>query len=150
MIDYISHHIGVLIFGMGFGCEQTGKVLLNEYSLNKPHSHNFIIEFWAEIGLIGIITLFTVIIYAGGKLFEIDLKDFKTLSLSISIFSCFVALLIFGLTDYIFNSPKQIILFTMIIGIIQAVSYTYEKHEIKTAKDLTRIAKQNVNCIIHQ
>ena len=150
MIDYISHHIGVFIFGMGFGCEQTGNVLLGEYNLNKPHSHNFIIEIWAEIGLIGIIALFVIIAYAVGKVFEIDLRDFKTLSLSMCILASFAGLVVFGLTDYIFNSPKQIILFTMVIGIIQAMSYTYDKHEIKTARDLTRIAKANMNSIIHQ
>ena len=35
----------------------------------------------------------------------------------------------FGLTDYIFNSPKQIILLMMLIGLTQAISRCYEQNE---------------------
>ena len=35
----------------------------------------------------------------------------------------------FGLTDYIFNSPKQIILFMILIGLTQAISRCYEENE---------------------
>lgn len=35
----------------------------------------------------------------------------------------------FGLTDYIFNSPKQIILLMMLIGLTQAISKCYEENE---------------------
>ncbi len=149
VLDYIFHHAGALLFGTGFGCEFTGAVLLT-YGLDKPHSHNFVIEIWMELGLVGLITLFVIIIYAFGKLVEIDIKDNHTLMLTVTLFITFGSYLVFGLSDYIFNSPKQIIFFMILIGLIQAASYTFEKHEIQTTKDLIRIAKSDADNLIHQ
>ena len=149
LLDFIKHHIGVIIFGTGFGMEMTGRILLT-YGLDKPHAHNFVIEIWVELGLVGLILLFAVIAYAFGKLLEIDISDENTLLLVVSLFITFGSYLVFGLSDYIFNSPKQIIFFMILIGLIQAASYTFEKHEIHTTKDLQRIAKQDINHLIHQ
>jgi len=46
--------------------------------------------------------------------------------------------LLFGLSDYIFNSPKQIILFMIILGLTQAISQCYEKTLIKSTDDLVK------------
>ena len=150
LIDYLTHHGLAFVFGTGFGCEQTGFILENMYDLKKPHAHNFVIEIWMELGLIGIVVLGVIICYAIGKMLEIDLASHKAVLIQVSVLASFVSLLVFGLSDYIFNSPKQIILFTFLIGLIQAVSYTYDKHEIQTAKDLRRIAKANMQSLIHQ
>ncbi len=150
LIDYLTHHIGAFIFGTGFGCEQTGNILLNSYNLKKPHAHNFVIEIWTELGLIGIVILLFIIVYALGKLLEIDTKDYKALTLQFSVLASFGSLLIFGLSDYIFNSPKQIILFMMLIGIIQAISYTYDKKEIQRTKDVGKLTKESFKNIISQ
>ncbi len=150
LVDYLTHHVTAFIFGTGFGCEQTGNILLNEYALKKPHAHNFVIEIWTELGIIGTIFLAVIIIYAIGKLLEINSSEFRALSLEISVLVSFGSLLIFGLSDYIFNSPKQIILFIMLIGIIQAVSYTYDKREIQRTSDISRLAKDEIHNIINQ
>lgn len=150
LVDYLTHHIGAFIFGMGFGCEQTGNVLLNDYALKKPHAHNFVIEIWAELGLIGVIFLAVIIVYATGKLLEIKTKQSDALTLVITVLASFVSLLIFGLSDYIFNSPKQIILFMMIIGLIQAISYVYDKHEIQRTADIGSLTKDKIESIMRQ
>lgn len=150
LTDYLTHHIGAFIFGTGFGCETTGNILLNNYALKKPHAHNFVIEMWTELGIIGVIFLAVIIVYALGKLLEIKTDNQRVLTLVFTVLASFVSLLIFGLSDYIFNSPKQIILFTMSIGLIQAISYVYDKHEIQQAKDVGRLAKDTANNLIHQ
>ncbi len=149
MIDYITHRAWVFLFGMGFGCESSGKVLLT-YDLDKPHSHNFVIEMWAELGIVGLIMLFIIIFYAVGKILEIDISSKDSLTLPVLLLVAFGAYLAFGLSDYIFNSPKQIIFFMILIGFIQSASYTLDKHEIHTRKDLIRIAKNDINALIHQ
>lgn len=150
LTDYLTHHIGACIFGMGFGCEQTGNILLNNYALKKPHAHNFVIEMWAELGIIGLIFLAVIIIRAAGKLLEIKTKEAEVLTLVITVLASYVSLLIFGLSDYIFNSPKQIILIMMLWGLIQAISYTYEKHEIQMPKDIKTVTKSEIENLIHQ
>lgn len=150
VMHYIMHHFSAFFIGTGFGMEQTGNILKQHYHLNKPHSHNFIIEIWAELGIIGIFMLAYIIVYAIGKIWEIDLKESRALTLSVCILASFISLLIFGLSDYIFNSPKQIILFMLLLGIIQSLSYAFEKHEINTPADLGYVTKADLKNLIHQ
>ena len=109
MLDYIFHHALPFIIGTGFGIERTGQILLNTYHLDKPHGHNFVLETWVELGVIGLALLFTVLVCAFGKLLEINANNGKKFTLVFCIFTSMMMYLLFGLTDYIFNSPKQII-----------------------------------------
>lgn len=136
VIDYVTHNIKVFVGGLGFGCESTGAMLTASYELHKPHAHNFIFEIWAELGIIGVIMLFTIILLSFGKLLEINAKNGKQFDLVFSIFTSLMLFLLFGLTDFVFNSPKQIILFMILMGLTQAVSQCYEKTLIKTTDDL--------------
>lgn len=150
IIDYISNHINTLIVGNGFGMEETGKILFSEYGLNKPHAHNFVLEIWMELGIVGLILLFIVIAITIGKLLEINSNSKLKITLTFAIATSFVGFFVFGLSDYIFNSPKQIIMMMIVIGLVQAMSYVYDKTVIKTPKDLETVAKQDFDNIIHQ
>ena len=116
LLDYIFHHALPFIIGTGFGIEQTGQILLNQYQLDKPHGHNFVLETWVELGIVGLVLLFTVLICGFGKLLEINANNGKKFTLVFCVFTSMMMYLLFGLTDYIFNSPKQII-FYINIGI---------------------------------
>ncbi|MCC8072547.1 MAG: O-antigen ligase family protein, partial [Clostridiales bacterium] len=109
LIDYILTHTKAFFIGLGFGIEQTGKILLENYNLDKPHAHNFVIETWMELGVVGLVILFSVLICGFGKLLEINTNNGKKFTLVFCIFTSAMMYLLFGLTDYIFNSPKQII-----------------------------------------
>ena len=105
------------------------------------------LEIWAELGIIGIIVLFAIIIMTVIKLFKTKAPNGKRYDLIFYIFTSFVMYLGFGLTDYIFNSPKQIILFMMIIGLAQAISRCYEENEphiIKPHEKLSQFADATV------
>ncbi|MDE6658915.1 MAG: O-antigen ligase family protein [Eubacterium sp.] len=136
--DYITNHINVFIGGLGFGCESTGAFLLETYKLNKPHAHNFIFEIWAELGIIGLLLLVAIICCTFGKLMEINANNGKKFDLVFCVFTSLMLLLLFGLSDYIFNSPKQIILFMIVIGLTQAISQCYDKTLIKSTDDLMK------------
>ncbi|MCD7872292.1 MAG: O-antigen ligase family protein [Clostridiales bacterium] len=142
VFDYITNHIKVFIGGLGFGCESTGNMLNEIYDLDKPHAHSFILEIWAELGIIGIILFFVIVIYAIIKMFEINANNGKKIDLVFCIFTSFMMFLIFGITDYIFNSPKQIILFMIILGLTQAISQCYEKTIINSPKNLGRSCRK--------
>lgn len=129
VIDYITDNIQVFFAGLGFGCESTGTFLLEKYGLDKPHAHNFVLEIWAELGIIGIIAIFAVIVITIVTLFKTKAPSGKRYDLIFYIFTSLMMFLVFGLTDYIFNSPKQIILFMMLIGLTQAISRCYEENE---------------------
>lgn len=148
-IDYIVHHIKVFIGGMGFGCESTGIMLSSLYELNKPHAHNFVFEIWAELGIIGIALLIVIICCAFGKLLEINANNGKKFDLVFCVFTSLLLFLLFGLTDYIFNSPKQIILFMIIMGLTQAISQCYEKTLIKSPDDLLKVTERDLKSITH-
>ena len=57
-------------------------------------------------------------------------------------------LLLFGLSDYIFNSPKQIILFMIVMGLTQAISQCYEKTLIKSTDDFVKATEKTFKEII--
>ena len=142
--DYITNHFGVLLAGLGFGCESTGNFLLENYALNKPHSHNFILEIWAELGIIGLVILAAIILCAFGKLLEINANNGRKFDLVFCVFTSLMLLLLFGLTDFIFNSPKQIILFMIVLGLSQAISQCYEKTLIKSGEDLVKATSKTI------
>lgn len=148
-IDYITHHVKTFIGGMGFGCESTGIMLFTEYNLKKPHAHNFIFEIWAELGIIGIIMLLVIILCAFGKLLEINANNGRKFDLVFCVFTSLMLFLLFGLTDYIFNSPKQIILFMILMGLTQAISQCYEKTLIKSPDDLIKVTERDLKGITH-
>lgn len=148
-VDYIIHHIKVFIGGLGFGCESTGIMLSTAYELNKPHAHNFIFEIWAELGIIGIVMLCVIIFCAFGKLLEINANNGRKFDLVFCVFASLLLLLLFGLTDYIFNSPKQIILFMILMGLTQAISQCYEKTIIKSPEDLIKVTERDLKSITH-
>lgn len=130
IVDYLSDNVREFFFGLGFGCESTGNMLLEEYGLDKPHAHNFILEIWAELGIIGLILLLALIIAAIIKLFKTKAPSGKRYDLIFYIFTSLMMFLGFGLSDYIFNSPKQIILIMISLGLTQAISSCYEHNEI--------------------
>lgn len=150
LIDYLTNNIREFIIGTGFGVEQTGIILLTNYQLDKPHAHNFLLETWVELGIIGVILFFAVIVCACGKLFEINANNGKKFTLVFCVFTAIFLYLLFGLTDYIFNSPKQIILLFMLLGLTQAISFCYEKTVIKDSKSLKEATKNEIINVLHQ
>ncbi len=131
VFDYITDNIRVFFAGLGFGCESTGNFLLENYDLDKPHAHNFVLEIWAELGIIGFVILAAILVMTVVTLFKVKTGSPVKYHL---VFYTFVSLAMFtgfGLTDYIFNSPKQIILLMIIIGITQSLSRCYEESDIR-------------------
>ena len=146
--DYITNSVQVFLRGLGFGCESTGTFLAEVYNLKKPHAHNFVLEIWAELGIIGLIILVVIICCAFGKLLEINANNGRKFDLVFCVFTSLMLLLLFGLSDFIFNSPKQIILFMIVLGLSQAISQCYEKTLIKSTDDLVKATTKTFKEIV--
>lgn len=136
LLDYISEHTKAFFIGTGFGCEQTGNILLGTYGLNKPHAHNFVIEIWTELGIVGMLLLAAILILAFKKMAEINANNEKKYGLVLGVTMSLCLMLAFGLSDYIFGSPKQIFMFLMLMGLIQSIYYSYQGIEIRNFNDL--------------
>ena len=136
VMDYIFESVKVFLIGLGFGCESTGIFLEEKYGLDKPHAHNFVLEIWAETGIVGIALLITAIIMCCVILFKTKDPHGIRYSLVFYIFTSIMLFLGFGLTDYIFNSPKQIIIIMILFGLVQAVSSCYEDNGYARTENL--------------
>lgn len=147
VFDYLITHWDAFILGLGFGSESTGNMLRTYYDLNKPHSHNFIFEIWIELGIIGLVLLAFIIVKAVITLFSVHSKNGENFDLIFSIVTSLALFLLFGLTDYIFNSPKQIILLMILFGITQAISKCYDTTKINNANDLIEVTTRGIKDI---
>lgn len=150
LIDYLTSNLKEFLIGTGFGVEQTGMILLSNYGLDKPHAHNFLLETWVELGIIGVFLFIGIIVCACGKLFEINANNGKKFTLVFCVFTSIALYLLFGLTDYIFNSPKQIILLFMMLGLTQAISFCYEKTVIRGPRSLKKATINEIDNVLHQ
>ena len=150
LIDYVLSHTRAFFIGTGFGCEETGNILKYMYNLDKPHAHNFVIEFWVELGVVGIILLGILLIWSAGKLLEINTNNSRKLTLVFCVFTSLVLYLGFGLSDFIFNSPKQMIFLFLLLGLTQSISYCYDKTVITDARTLERAARKEIRNTLNQ
>lgn len=150
LIDFLTSNPLEFLFGTGFGVEQTGMILLNNYSLDKPHAHNFLLETWVEIGIIGVLLFMSIIVCSFGKLLEINANNGKKFTLVFCVFTAILLYLLFGLTDYIFNSPKQIIILFILLGLTQAISFCYEKTLINSPETLKIATMKEIDNAIHK
>jgi O-antigen ligase len=146
----VLSHTRAFFIGTGFGCEETGNILKYMYNLDKPHAHNFVIEFWVELGVVGIILLGILLIWSAGKLLEINTNNSRKLTLVFCVFTSLVLYLGFGLSDFIFNSPKQMIFLFLLLGLTQSISYCYDKTVITDARTLERAARKEIRNTLNQ
>ncbi len=150
LVDYLLSHFKACFFGTGFGCEQTGIILKTMYNLDKPHAHNFIIEIWIELGIVGIIMLFIVFLWSFGKMLEINANNNRKFTLVFCLCTALLLYLAFGLSDFIFNSPKQMIYLFILLGLTQCISYCYDKTVITDARTLEKAARKEIRNTLYQ
>ena len=91
-----------------------------------------------------------VLVCAFCKLLEINANNGKKFTLVFCIFTSMMMYLLFGLTDYIFNSPKQIINLFILLGLTQALSHCYDKTVIHDTDSLRKAAQKEIKNTINQ
>jgi O-antigen ligase len=107
------------ILGVGFGYMPFKINYLNYIrTMNVYHSHNMILEIFAELGIGGLLVLVFMLGIILKKLYQISIQreDRFARIIAISLFGSFVAILTNGLTENVLYLPKIIWTFWMIVG----------------------------------
>lgn len=129
-IDYLSTNPRALWIGLGGGVQNTWDVLMNVYKVNQPHAHNLILETVMEYGIVGLLLFITPFVVAIGNLFKLlHTRSSECRATVITILSALLCYLLTGLTDYPFNTPKQIQVLFILFGFTQAIYLVYKKKE---------------------
>jgi putative inorganic carbon (hco3(-)) transporter len=115
------------LFGAGLG----GFPVLYDVYREARHTelllypHNLILNFWVEIGLIGLVAFFWIIISFFQKIYK-GYKSGVDKSLLAGVGAALVALLIHGLIDVPYFKNDLAILFWIIIGLL-AIGFSFSK-----------------------
>lgn len=129
-IDYIFKTPKVFWIGHGGGTENSWNILINNYGINQPHAHCLLLEIWMQYGLIGVLLFLIPMIIT--VVYMVRLVKDKTLSRKVHVLAYMVicALISYnvtGITDFLFNSPKQVMLLFVLFGFGQALYRIYGK-----------------------
>lgn len=131
--DYLFHNPKAFLIGLGGGTDNSWAVIRDLYGINQPHAHNLLLEVWMEYGIIGLSLFLTpMVIFVRNMLRVIrdkkrTSKNLRTLArMAICALVCYN---IAGLTDYLFNSPKQIMLLFLLYGFGQAIYRIYAQNK---------------------
>lgn len=127
-LNYMFNNPLTLIFGTGSGVQNSWSILLNIYNINFPHAHNILIQLVMEIGIIGLSIFLIPFIY---KIKLIRNRFNKNKILFLSLLNMLICYFILGMTDYLFNSPKQLMLLYIMFGIIESSINIYKVKEKK-------------------
>ena len=143
-----------ILIGIGVGEEAFSEEFLEyaEDSVTAPHSHNLFLEIGCEIGLIALLFfLYLLLIRVRHRAtYAVYVRNSSVDNLSTLSGTALFALLIFGMTDYIWYSSSTYYLFWVVFGIGSATlriskkeyddshaSYLHKKEEHSSSVSIT-------------
>lgn len=140
-VYHIFTHPDVFIGGLGAGIQNVWDLLKNTYHIDRPHAHNIILEIWLEIGIIGVILFCASLFFFYRNMTRLYKMHETGRLLATTLMAAMTAFMIFGMTDYLFNSPKQMQCFFITLGLGQAAYSIYVKKK-RVYKEKELIAKE--------
>lgn len=148
-IDYLANHPKAFWIGLGGGTENSWNIILELYKIDQPHAHNLILEFWMEYGLFGVLLFLAplaIMVYHLAKIIRNRHYEKWLRMLAYSAISALLCYLLTGMTDFLFNSPKQVILLFILLGFAEAI-HRYANKQKLPAHALAEIKKEPVSMI---
>lgn len=109
------------VFGLGAGTENIHLSLINDFNIDRTHAHNLFIELLVEGGIVGILFVCVIaffIVKALIKTIKYDNMHYRYYAAV--YFSSLIAFTIMSLTEHTLQSPKELIMFFIVIGFIEA------------------------------
>jgi O-antigen ligase len=85
-----------------------------------PHSHSLYLQILIQVGVVGLIFLVGALLLCAQKVYSHrfdDLADKETGLIAVACFAGVVAILVFGLFDYVWYNYRIFLLFWMIVGL---------------------------------
>lgn len=128
-ISYLTSHPKAFLIGLGGGTENSWSVILDIYGIDQPHAHNLILEIWMQYGLLGVALFLVPMIIILRNMIRIirnQRQKKETRILAYLVICALVSYNLTGVTDYLFNTPKQIMMLFILYGFAQAIHRIYK------------------------
>lgn len=108
------------VFGIGTGFEPFRKILVEEYSIKQPHSHNIALQTLIENGAVGLLILAAFAVFFLVEMIKLCRKSKKFKAIGVTFIAAATGFLVCSITDYPFYGPKLLQYFFIIIGLSQS------------------------------
>lgn len=127
--------------GVGVG-EEAFRAAYLPYALsgieNAPHSHNLVLQIVIELGIVGILVFLIMLVAIDRLVFTVFAKCKMKHSVSrytLGIYGAFSALLLHGMTEYIWYNLRIYLLFFALIGLLAAARQIGNRTRISTVNE---------------
>lgn len=109
------------ILGMGAGTENIHQEIIQRIGINRSHAHNLFLEIATEGGIIGIIFVIAIIVVFAKNLFKLFyLKNNAYRPYAVLYTSSIIGFITMSLYEHTLQSPKEMMVFFLIIGFAEA------------------------------
>ena len=123
------------IIGLGAGTENIHQEIINQLGINRTHAHNLFLEIATEGGIIGVILAGITIYFTIRNIVKLFyLKNNAYRPYAVLYTSSFVGFLVMSLYEFTLQSPKELMIFFILLGFIEA-TYRMAKGTIQLAPD---------------
>lgn len=125
-------------FGTGLGTFSSVYPAYEESELpgHVSHAHNDLLEYLSELGILGMILLFSTIVFIAVNSFLIwrVRRNPEVKGLALGGIIAIVAILIHSITDFNLHIPANMVLFSVVISMTAVTAFYKEKRKSSKAK----------------
>ncbi len=151
----ITSNVKNAMIGVGAGTENIHTLLRDIYHIDRTHAHNLFLEILTEGGLIGTALFVWMFVLTAKELYNISKSSNKSFTkYSVLYISSLIGFLTMSLFEHTLQSPKELMCFFMLFGVIDATrrianneiqatpdvdteyTFKYEQEEIKETVDI--------------
>ncbi len=113
--------VKTVLIGLGAGTENVHALLRDTYLIDRTHAHNLFIELLLEGGLIGFALFGYIFLNAVKMLYELSKHEDKVyLQYTVMYVSSMIGFITISLFEHTLQSPKELMIFFALFGLIEA------------------------------
>lgn len=116
------------IFGIGIGSQEF-KNVVGSQGLNDLQAHNLYIQILTEAGFFGIIFFIAIIAFIFYNIYTIYKCGGWWRRISLAMLSSVIGFLVISIFEYTLKTPKELMYFLLILGVIEATKRVSQKHK---------------------
>ena len=118
------------IFGIGIGSQEFSSIV-NSGGTNNLQAHNLYIQLLTEAGFVGLIFFAAIIAAIFYNIYTIYKCGGWWRRIAIAMFSSIIGFLAISVFEYTLQTPKELMYFLFILGIVEATKRVSQKHKEK-------------------
>ncbi len=108
------------LLGIGAGSDNLHQRLVHDYAINWPHAHNLYFELLVEGGFVGLLLIGAVLAFIVKDCVKIISCGGKWKLLGMCTLSAVAGLLVMSLTEFTFQTPKELQAVMVVMGFLEA------------------------------